>query len=175
MTREEIIKFAREAGLCTWEVVPDHEAKKLEHFAGNICIMAAAERDDYETETYKRLYEQRGKALERPCIQCGYQPKKIVAMAQLDQDGSCIHCEDGCPACDARMIEAEQARVDALARSYESGYYAGVNAEREACAAFLETGVDMAGLAGDPVLTKYTFELLTGCAAAIRARWNNER
>lgn len=45
-----------------------------------------------------------------------------------------------------------------------------VAAEREACAAFLETGVDMAGLAGDPVLTKYTFELLTGCAAAIRAR-----
>lgn len=48
-------------------------------------------------------------------------------------------------------------------------------AEREACAAFLETGVDMAGLAGDPMLMKYTFELLTGCAAAIRARWNNER
>lgn len=48
-------------------------------------------------------------------------------------------------------------------------------AEREACAAFLETGVNMAGLAGDPVLIKYTFELLTGCAAAIRARWNNER
>lgn len=95
MTREEIIKFAREAGLCTWEVVPDHEAKKLEHFAGNICIMAAAERDAYE------------------------------------QDGNCKHCEDGCPACDARMIEVEQARVDALARSYESGYYAGVNAERE--------------------------------------------
>ena len=43
-------------------------------------------------------------------------------------------------------------------------------AEREACAAFLETGVDMKGLAGDPVWTKYTFELLTGCAAAIRVR-----
>jgi hypothetical protein len=43
-------------------------------------------------------------------------------------------------------------------------------AEREACAKFLEHGVDMAGLAGDPVMQKYTVELLLGCAAAIRAR-----
>ena len=42
--------------------------------------------------------------------------------------------------------------------------------EREACAKFLERGVDMAGLAGDPVMQKYTAELLLGCAAAIRAR-----
>ena len=42
--------------------------------------------------------------------------------------------------------------------------------EREACARFLEHGVDLAGLAGDPVMAKYTVELLLGCAAAIRAR-----
>ena len=45
-------------------------------------------------------------------------------------------------------------------------------AEREACATFLERGVDMAGLAGDPVMQKFTVELLLGCAAAIRARRN---
>lgn len=61
------------------------------------------------------------------------------------------------------------------AKGQKTTHYCGlleeaVKTEREACAAFLETGVDMAGLAGDPVLTKYTFELLTGCAAAIRAR-----
>ena len=44
--------------------------------------------------------------------------------------------------------------------------------EREACAKFLERGVDIAGLAGDPVMQKYTAELLLGCAAAIRARSN---
>lgn len=96
MTREDIIKLAREAGLCTWEVVPDDEARKLEHFAGLIAIVVNTERDD------------------------------------------------------------DYASVAA--------------AEREACAAFLETGVDMAGLASDPMLTKYTFELITVCAAAIRAR-----
>lgn len=45
-------------------------------------------------------------------------------------------------------------------------------AEREECANFLERGVDMAGLAGEPVMQKYTVELLLGCAAAIRARSN---
>lgn len=49
---------------------------------------------------------------------------------------------------------------------------AAVLEEREACAKFLERGVDMAGLAGDPVMQKYTVELLLGCAAAVRARSN---
>ena len=31
-----------------------------------------------ELEAYKRLYNLRGKALMRPCLQCGYQPKKIT-------------------------------------------------------------------------------------------------
>ena len=43
-------------------------------------------------------------------------------------------------------------------------------AEREACAAFLERDVDLAGLSGQPVMQRYTVELLTGCAAAIRKR-----
>lgn len=43
-------------------------------------------------------------------------------------------------------------------------------AEREACAAFLESGVDLAGLAGDPMMQAFTVKLLIGCAAAIRAR-----
>ena len=30
-----------------------------------------------ELETYKRLYEQRGKALARPCIACGHAPAVI--------------------------------------------------------------------------------------------------
>jgi hypothetical protein len=47
-----------------------------------------------------------------------------------------------------------------------------VLAEREACAAFLESGVDLAGLAGDPMMQAFTEKLLTGCAAAIRARGN---
>jgi len=45
-----------------------------------------------------------------------------------------------------------------------------VEAEREACAAFLESGVDLAGLAGDPMMQAFTGKLLIGCAAAIRNR-----
>ena len=43
-------------------------------------------------------------------------------------------------------------------------------AEREECAAFLESGVDLAGLAGDPMMQAFTGKLLIGCAKAIRAR-----
>lgn len=43
-------------------------------------------------------------------------------------------------------------------------------AEREACAAFLESGVDLAGLAGDRMMQAFIGKLLIGCAAAIRAR-----
>jgi hypothetical protein len=42
--------------------------------------------------------------------------------------------------------------------------------EREACAAFLELGVDLSGLAGDQRMHAFTGKLLMGCAAAIRAR-----
>ncbi len=45
-----------------------------------------------------------------------------------------------------------------------------VAAEREACAAFLESGVDLAGLAGDPMMQAFTGKLLIGFAKAIRAR-----
>ena len=45
-------------------------------------------------------------------------------------------------------------------------------AEREACATFLEHGVDLGGLAEHSGWQKYTADLLTGCAAAIRARSN---
>ena len=38
-----------------------------------------------EAEIYKRLYELRGKALDRPCSRCGYQPKRIYPMAQPEQ------------------------------------------------------------------------------------------
>ena len=43
-------------------------------------------------------------------------------------------------------------------------------AEREACAMYLERGVDLGGLAGHPGWQNYTADLLAGCAAAIRAR-----
>ena len=46
------------------------------------------------------------------------------------------------------------------------------SAEREACAKFLECGVDLAGLAGAPDMQRFTGELLMGCAKAIRARGN---
>ena len=39
-----------------------------------------------ELETYKRLYELRGKALERPCTNCGHQPAKIKTMEQPEQE-----------------------------------------------------------------------------------------
>ena len=42
--------------------------------------------------------------------------------------------------------------------------------ERESCAKFLESGINLAGLAGDPSMQKYTATLLIGCAEAIRAR-----
>ena len=42
--------------------------------------------------------------------------------------------------------------------------------EREACAMYLERGVDLSGLAGHPGWQNYTADLLAGCATAIRAR-----
>jgi len=45
-----------------------------------------AQEPETELETYKRLYELRGKALERPCSNCGHQPAKIKTMAQPEQE-----------------------------------------------------------------------------------------
>jgi len=45
-----------------------------------------------------------------------------------------------------------------------------IEIEREACAAFLERRVDLAGLAEDRELQAFTGKLLICCAAAIRAR-----
>lgn len=46
-------------------------------------------------------------------------------------------------------------------------------AEREACAKFLERGVDLAGLSGNPAMQRFVCELLMGLATAIRARGNS--
>lgn len=59
-------------------------------------------------------------------------------------------------------IELQRREIDRLREA--------VAAEREACAAFLESGVDLAGLAGDPMMQAFTGKLLIGCAKAIRAR-----
>jgi hypothetical protein len=45
-------------------------------------LRTALAEPETEAETYKRLYELRGKALERPCFHCGYKPKKIYPMEQ---------------------------------------------------------------------------------------------
>lgn len=42
-------------------------------------------------------------------------------------------------------------------------------AEREACADFLESGVDLSGLADNPMMQTVA-DLLMGCASVIRAR-----
>lgn len=42
--------------------------------------------------------------------------------------------------------------------------------EREACARFLESGVDLKGLAGDPQMQAFCGSLLMECAKVIRAR-----
>ena len=44
--------------------------------------------------------------------------------------------------------------------------------EREACAVYLEHGIDLGGLAEHPGWQRYTADLLAGCAAGIRARSN---
>ena len=41
MTRDDIIRMAREAGLCTWTVPPDERAAEWAYFAA---LVAAAER-----------------------------------------------------------------------------------------------------------------------------------
>ena len=84
MTDRELMQQALEAlSDCTY----DEEGYCLN--PDNVdAILALRERlaqPEIELETYKRLYELRGKALERPCINCGHQPAKIKTMAQPEQ------------------------------------------------------------------------------------------
>ena len=44
MTRDDIIRMAREAGLCTWTVPPDERAAEWADFAA---LVAAADRREY--------------------------------------------------------------------------------------------------------------------------------
>lgn len=66
-------------------------------------------------------------------------------------------------------IELQRREIDRLREAVKDSLMAAA-AERESCAAFLESGVDLAGLAGDPMMQAFTAKLLTGCADAIRAR-----
>ena len=50
--------------------------------AARAALRTALAEPETEAETYKRLYELRGKALERPCFHCGYKPEKIYPMGQ---------------------------------------------------------------------------------------------
>jgi hypothetical protein len=43
MTRDDIIRMARQAGLCTWVVPPQGAVEQLERFAA---LVAAAEREE---------------------------------------------------------------------------------------------------------------------------------
>ena len=88
MTRDDIIRLAREAGICTWIVPPQEAVERFERFAA---LVAAAERDkkellecvalayQKEAKAYRNLYEKRGKALMSPCVNCGHKPKQIRA------------------------------------------------------------------------------------------------
>lgn len=58
---------------------------------------------------------------------------------------------------------AKAARLMAMA-----AWDAAVAAERERCARLIERGIDLGGLSGDPVLQRYTLELIFACGALIR-------
>jgi len=66
-------------------------------------------------------------------------------------------------------IELQRREIDRLRELVKDSLTVAA-AEREACAAFLESGVDLSGLAGDPMMQAFTGKLLIGCAQAIRAR-----
>lgn len=88
MTRDDIMRLAQESGL--WLVIEQHSCEygdglptldrypELERFAALVAAAAKAEERE-EAATYRRLYEERGKALARPCINCGHQPAAIRA------------------------------------------------------------------------------------------------
>ncbi len=66
----------------SWVSVSDGGKPAREAIAALRAAIEQAQDPETELETYKRLYELRGKALERPCSNCGHQPAKIKAMAQ---------------------------------------------------------------------------------------------
>lgn len=83
MNSDDIFKLAREADaradaeLCPGEFHPDKADVRDVIFAALII----AEKNK-EIETYKRLYEERGNALARPCIECGHVPAAIRARGE---------------------------------------------------------------------------------------------
>lgn len=80
------MKQALEA-LELWSPASGHALnKRAEAVVALRAAIEQAQDPETELETYKRLYELRGKALERPCSNCGHQPAKIKAMAQPEQE-----------------------------------------------------------------------------------------
>jgi hypothetical protein len=74
-----------------------------------------------------------------------------------------------------RLAEFTAERNRAWGQAHWTEYERSIaRAEREACAAVLERGVDLSGLTGEPVMQKFAIDLLVNCAAAIRARGGNE-
>lgn len=71
-----------------------------------------------------------------------------------------------------KPVQEQNAEVEYLFTL--DGVEALLAAEREACASFLERGVDMKHLNNDPAWSRYygryTVDLLMGCAAVIRQR-----
>ena len=43
LTDDDLIRMAREAGLCSWVVVPENEAEKIAHFAALVAAAKAEE------------------------------------------------------------------------------------------------------------------------------------
>jgi hypothetical protein len=70
----------------------------------------------------------------------------------------------------ANMTVTDPLLRDAIRSVCVDAIHAAAAHEREECARFLERGVDLKGLAGDPQMQSFCGALLTGCAAAIRAR-----
>jgi len=84
-------------------------------------LRTALSEPETEADTYKRLYELRGKALERPCFHCGYKPRKIYPMEQRTEPEQ----------------EPVAWRYEAATAIFESGEYGGWQrqiSEKEPCA-----------------------------------------
>lgn len=59
-----------------------------------VALLAQVKRMQAEVETYKRLYEQRGVALARPCIACGHEPAVVrAALAEPDPVEAAVRAE----------------------------------------------------------------------------------
>ena len=81
MNLREAAQQALEAMACMRDMVAHPDNLQFIDNAITALRTALAE-PETEAETYKRLYELRGKALERPCSHCGYKPEKIYPMEQ---------------------------------------------------------------------------------------------